>query len=889
MEETGNTRPGGRPTAPRHDESNRPETTVVRPRPGEGRPSAFPEVNVEGSGTVERSGSMERSGSVERTRAPTGGRARALAKTQVGGAPSADRRGESAEARQEDLRDKEEARLRRPDFVNQVVLKLPEHSPARQFIEAFVDSFASQLVVALTVTAALVAVFHVVDPMARIAPPLFYIWFLASSLYFARFRPIQAVSAACALILTGVVLFGVTTTSGAGAKPLLAFKPTLLFWVSIGVITVIGNSVQNRHVEALLTTRMALLDLQRHVRDRDDQAGKGRGGRMEEEMSVARQAETERRDVVKHYSSLFLHMHRMSQKLEPAEIFSAVWALLKHGMKATACEIYCLKEDRLELTQAFKVAKAASTDESTGFSFEERMTRSADAIPLTECPHRIIPLASDVQTLFQFVITNKKTIFFEEIGRDPMMQALSAKNPVPVAYCYPLVDALHNTVKGLINVSQCQTTRLTDEERQVLRTTADLSAMAISHWEALEAERGAKLELKKQFSTYVSPSVVQQIMERPDLAEPRRQKVTVMFVDLRGFTNISEANPPQIVVSLLGDFFGRLTPLIFEHKGTLDKYIGDEIMALWGAPAFGPFDARRAVLAAFCMREAFAEVSAIWTPRLGRPVEIGIAINTGDAMVGSIGYVIKNYTAIGDAVNTAARLEGVTGAGRIHLTRATFEEVKDMVDGEWQAPERVQGKAEPLEIFSVTGIRKDLVEPLSGRTDEPAAPEGARIKSSRDLARHVQAATNPGQVRPGRVSSVPTAAPAAQPPQGQTPAPAGTATPGSAPTPAQRPPLPQPSNQDSTVPRGAALRTPRPGAPPATAQPAPARPSPTPRAQPTPQIVKTLVEGEPAPENPERPPAGPKPKAGGRSAFNSISGVPRSGSDDGSKTDPDKG
>jgi len=649
-------------------------------------------------------------------------------------------RPESQEAKLAERRLREEALLRRPESLDRIIQKLPPKAPVRQLLEAFADSFFFQLVAALTLTVSLVLVLHFLDPTARYCGPLLYIYFLLASLHFARFRPHLAILAALAFILTGVILFTISVGASGTTIPLLAFRPTILFWLSIGVVTTFATILINQHTDSLVDSRLAFFALQRQLRDRDEASGRTmREGKIEETFSIAKQAENERREVVKHYSSLFLYMQKLAQNLQPIELVTAVWGILKHGIQATSCEIYALKNDHLELTQAFRIASDSNTESSPLDSPEERAAKGSELVPLSTCPHHTIPLESDGSGLLAYVVSTRRSVFFEDIARDPTLQALATHSPVPVAYAYPIIDVKNNTVKGVINVSQCRRTRLTDEERQILRTTADLSAMSISHWETLEAERGAKLALRKQFATYVSPAVVQEIMDRPDLVEPRRQKMTVMFVDLRGFTNLSEANPPHVVVALLADFFGRLTPLIFEHHGTLDKYIGDEIMALWGAPAFTPYDARRAVLASWCMREAFIEVKDKWAPRLGRPVEIGIAINTGEAMVGSIGSeTLKNYTAIGDAVNTAARLEGVTGAGRIQITRATYEEVKDMIEGEWQVPVRVQGKAEPLEMFLVTDIHRELVDTLPTRDASTASEEKGRIMSSRDLARQVR-------------------------------------------------------------------------------------------------------------------------------------------------------
>jgi class 3 adenylate cyclase len=774
---------------------------------------------------------------------------------------------ESPEARLANLRQLEETELRRPAILSRLIHALPTHSPLAQLALAVSDSFFYQLVLGLAGTVGLVVFFHLINPQAHFTSSLLYIYFLVAVLHFSRFPLPYSVAATTALLLTGFVLFLIPTGSGANVRPLLSFRPSALFWVSCFVVNGVASALQNRFVMDLVDRRVALMTLQRQVREKEERAGKvvKSGQQVEDVFTVARQAESERKVVVQHYSTLFYHLQTLSKNMEPAEVMKAVWSILKSQMEATACEVYTLRGDTLELSHAFRQVKAAP-DESAGISFEERMMTSPEAMSLDKCPHREISIEGGKPSLFRYVCEFRKPVFREEVEADRLLTGLAEKHPLKVQFCFPLLDSRDSNnvyVKGLINVSECRLRTLGDEDRQTLRTVADLSAMAISHWEVLEKERGESRELKRRLGQIVAPSVMDEIMKSPSLTEPRRQKISVMFVDLRGFTAISESVPPQVVVQLLADFFGVLTPVIMQYMGTLDKYIGDEIMALWGAPLPQQNGARRAIACAWAMREAFAEVRARWAPRLGRPVEMGIAINTGEAMVGWLGSESqKSYTAIGDAVNTAARLEGETGAGKIHVTRSTYLEIQDMVEGEWRKPIKVQGKQDALEIFDVLSIRKDMME-VDATIAGPIVGETPRIMASRDLARQVLASSSPNQSRQTALSG-PQAPNAALEADARVKNSGKINTPGanvrsSQPIPRPTTPVPPAPSVTPTPPAQAA-----PPVPPAQAAP-PAQPAPSPQA--TPETQEPPPGGATSPETPVVAPARPR----GGSAFGNLS------------------
>jgi adenylate cyclase len=169
-----------------------------------------------------------------------------------------------------------------------------------------------------------------------------------------------------------------------------------------------------------------------------------------------------------------------------------------------------------------------------------------------------------------------------------------------------------------------------------------------------------KNKIKNTFSRFVSPAVVAEMLEHPDLVKVGGEKknVTIFFSDIRNFTGISEGLSPEDLSTILNTYMGTMTNIIFETKGTLDKYIGDAIVAFWGAPIYFPNHAYLALVAAEKMTEALPEINSKFE-NLGLPkIQHGIGINTGDCNVGNMGSnLIFSYTVIGDVVNLGSRLE----------------------------------------------------------------------------------------------------------------------------------------------------------------------------------------------------------------------------------------
>ena len=217
-----------------------------------------------------------------------------------------------------------------------------------------------------------------------------------------------------------------------------------------------------------------------------------------------------------------------------------------------------------------------------------------------------------------------------------------------------------------------------------------------------------KRKMKKLFGQYVSKDVYEQLVANPALARlgGQRREMTVLFSDIRGFTAVSERGQPEEIVGMLNEYFTRMVEIVFAHRGTLDKFVGDMVMALFGAPLDDPHHADHAVEAALDMIAALAVLNARWKAE-GRPeLDIGIGINTGPMIAGNIGSeAIMSYTVIGDAVNLGSRLESLNKqyGTRIIISDATRERLSRPYRLRPLGDVVVKGKTRPIAIFEVVG------------------------------------------------------------------------------------------------------------------------------------------------------------------------------------------
>jgi len=240
-------------------------------------------------------------------------------------------------------------------------------------------------------------------------------------------------------------------------------------------------------------------------------------------------------------------------------------------------------------------------------------------------------------------------------------------------------------------------------------------------------EEQEKRKVRGAFQQYVSPEVIRRVLSDPSLVTPRKTEITVLFSDVRDFTTISEALDAQDLARLLNGYLTEMTRIIFKHQGTLDKYIGDAVMAIWGAPFTEPKHGERCCQAALKMLARLSELQEKWVADGLPAMEIGIGINTGIASVGNMGSALRyGYTAMGDNVNLASRLEGLNKeyGTTILISESTRKDITDerMVIREIDFI-RVKGKNQPVTIFEILSEQaagndgKSLVE-LFGRGRE---------------------------------------------------------------------------------------------------------------------------------------------------------------------------
>jgi adenylate cyclase len=215
---------------------------------------------------------------------------------------------------------------------------------------------------------------------------------------------------------------------------------------------------------------------------------------------------------------------------------------------------------------------------------------------------------------------------------------------------------------------------------------------------------------------YVDDSVIEQILANPDKYSELggdRKEVAAFFCDIRGFTPLSENMNADELIHLLNSIFKELTGIVFKNKGTFDKYMGDCIMAFWGAPTDIEDETLWAVRAALEMQRAFEDLKYGWPPEL-KKIGIGIGINYGEVVVGNIGTEeAMDYTVIGEVVNTAQRVESTARAGQVLITKNALSRVEGKIKIRALEPVQLKGKSLPVEIYEVLAVEKEELDVTS--------------------------------------------------------------------------------------------------------------------------------------------------------------------------------
>jgi len=294
------------------------------------------------------------------------------------------------------------------------------------------------------------------------------------------------------------------------------------------------------------------------------------------------------------------------------------------------------------------------------------------------------------------------------------------------AMCAPLWN--EDQVIGIIHVdSPMLTNCFTENDLDVLTALANYAAVAVER-ARLNQQIIAEEKKRERLGRFLSPQVTSRILAASDtqdsaLGAPEVREVSVLFADISGFTPLSEKMSPSAVALLLNDYLSRMTDVIFKYEGTLDKYMGDGIMAVFGAPLDMPDHAARAIRTALEMQQRLTEWN-VERPE-GPELLVRIGINSGKAVAGEIGSVNKmEYTVLGDTVNTASRLEsGVARPGSVVIGEQTRERVGDEFELESLGTFSLKGKEKEVLVYEVLSAGAN--DPDTIPRVEPEAPGGA--------------------------------------------------------------------------------------------------------------------------------------------------------------------
>jgi adenylate cyclase len=322
---------------------------------------------------------------------------------------------------------------------------------------------------------------------------------------------------------------------------------------------------------------------------------------------------------------------------------------------------------------------------------DEKLKREARSLALSK-------------TVIDRVTTERLPLLIHDVAADERFSASESlrMSGIRSAMCAPLI--YKDRVFGLFYVD-CLTKpyAFSKEELSIFSVVAAEAAISFDSAKAHE-DLAQRMVERKALERYLSSAIVERVLANPDQIHlgGENQIATVMFTDIRSFTPMSENMEPHQVVELLNEYFTAMTDLIFENGGTLDKYLGDGIMAIFGAPLARPDDADRAVKTAMEMQRALVRLNEAWVGRGQRPIQVGMGINTGQVTAGNIGSTKRmDYTVIGDTVNTASRLCSNAAGGQILVSDSTYAALVRPMPATKLSPIKVKGKEAPVEVFDI--------------------------------------------------------------------------------------------------------------------------------------------------------------------------------------------
>ncbi len=311
------------------------------------------------------------------------------------------------------------------------------------------------------------------------------------------------------------------------------------------------------------------------------------------------------------------------------------------------------------------------------------------------------------RTLCNKVIEDRVALLTSNAMADPRLVPTESlvKQKIRSAMCVPLWQK-----EKIIGAIQLDSTRLgnqfSEDDLELLKAIGCQMSMVLEQAKLSEKIREEE-ELRDRLERYHSPQVVDMIIKsregtKEELLDAKDVSVTILFTDIVGFTRLSERLSPLEVNMLLNQYFSRMTDVIFEHEGTLDKYVGDRLMAVFGAPLEKEDDAERAVRAALKMRQELAAMmkNTIQDKRF----DVRIGINTGRVVAGNIGSPKRmDYTVIGDSVNIASRLESSAQPNQIFIGEETYRQIEGKFKIQEVGQKKLRGRSEAIMVYEVLG------------------------------------------------------------------------------------------------------------------------------------------------------------------------------------------
>jgi len=317
------------------------------------------------------------------------------------------------------------------------------------------------------------------------------------------------------------------------------------------------------------------------------------------------------------------------------------------------------------------------------------------------------------QTIAWQTFKTGKVITTEDAARDERFRTQESviSYAIGAVICAPLVSKDKGNIGTIYLDNSVTQKKFYEGDIEFMRSFANQAAIAIENaqlYEKIKEEEKIKARLQRFFS----PAVVEKIMVQEEALTLGGEHciATLLFCDIRGYTSLTEKIDTLVSVEILNDFLSSMTEAVFVNEGTLDKYIGDCVMAIFGAPVAHPDDPLRAIKAALDMKQRVCRLKEEWCKKMKIPevesFEIGIGIHTGEVIAGNVGNINRmEYTVVSTAVNLASRLENAAEPGQILISRSTYESTKGLINAKELPPVNLKNISRPVEVYEVIGLK----------------------------------------------------------------------------------------------------------------------------------------------------------------------------------------